>query len=167
MFKFLWPARNILHILNKGSLSSLANVIPVFMFSSHVFKHSGVIEAAAILILPSSYRSKKKKWNSARSGKRGCQVVGAPLLISCSKKSRPNCNVRMALRLVKYRAVRTHFFQNRIAWGISSACLGTMHYSQCVLIFLMNTEQNNLRFVRLYFVTASRLLLTQILVLGR
>jgi len=31
----------------------------------------------------------------------------------------------------------------------------------------MNTEQNSLGFVRLYFVTASGLLLTQILMLGR
>jgi len=39
----------------------LANVIPVFRFSPHFFKHGGVLEAAASLILPSSYLSKKKE----------------------------------------------------------------------------------------------------------
>jgi hypothetical protein len=42
-----------------------------------------------------------------------------------------------------------------------------MRYSQRVLSFLMNKDQNNSSFVRLYFVTAGGLLLTQILMLGR
>jgi len=115
MIKFLWPARNILRILNESVLINPANVMPVFRFSPHVFKHGDVIEVAANLILPSCYLSKKKKWNIARSEKQDCRVVGAPLLIrirwiSRSKMSRPpKLQRRMALRLVKMSCCEDSF----------------------------------------------------------